>query len=144
MVVTYGIFSFIGCIKGLKECVFKKNPYGITYLYRVIGAFVWGDAVIFGFFWTSIAIASLLLHDWLFFLLALSLFWVVRSLGETIYWLNQQFSPINRNPPEKLMLHEVFHGDSIWFIHQVFWQCITVVSIILSVYFASLWLQTTA
>ena len=142
VVAIYGISSFIGTIKGLRECISKKNPYGIAYPYHVIGAFVWGDAVIFGFFWTGFAITSLLLNDWLLFLLALSLFWVVRSLGESIYWLNQQFSPINRNPPEKLLFHKVFPSDSIWFIYQVFWQCATVTFLLLSLYVGSLWLHS--
>jgi len=51
--------------------------------------FVWGDAVIFGLFWTVALIVAWVLKDWYLFLLIVSVFWVVRSLGETIYfsWL---------------------------------------------------------
>ena len=87
-----------------------------------------------------ISIVVIILNDWILFLLILSVFWLVRSLGETIYWLNQQFSKINRNPPKKFWTFKFFPQDSLWFIHQIFWQCIAVISIIFTIYFAKIWL----
>lgn len=141
IILVYGLVSFIGFLKGLWECKNKKNSYGITRLYNIIGAFVWSDVVVFGPFWTLVSLFAYYLNNWILFLFILSVFWVVRSLGETIYWFNQQFSTINRNPPEKLLFHNIFHDDSVWWVYQIFWQCITVVSIIFSVYFAKLWLS---
>ena len=141
ILILYGIFAFFGFLKGLNECKNKKNPYGNAHLFNLIGAFVWGDAVIFGLFWTLASGIFYLLNDWILFLLTISLFWAVRSFGETIYWFNQQFSKINRNPPGRLFLYKIFHGDAVWFIYQIFWQCITIISIIFSIYFAARWLQ---
>jgi hypothetical protein len=137
-VIVYGVLNFISFLKGFYECSKKRNSHGITPVLSVFGMFVWGDAVIFGIFWTLVSTTTLLLNDWILFLLILSVFWVVRSLGETIYWFNQQFSPIKRNPPEKLPFYKYFHNDSIWFIHQIVWQCITVVSIIFTIYLVKL------
>jgi hypothetical protein len=132
-------FSFLGFLKGFKESKDKKNPYGNTKVFALIGSFVQGDTVVFGLFWFVTSLVILVLKDWILFLLTLSVFWTVRSFGETIYWFNQQFSNINRNPPEKYWSHKYFPQDSLWFIHQIFWQCITVISIIFTIYFSKIW-----
>jgi len=108
--------------------------------YEVLGGFVWGDVVVFGLFWFLVSIAVLYLQDWILFLLIVSLFWLVRSLGETIYWLNQQFTPRSNNHPKQYLATKIFKNDSVWFAHQIFWQCVTVVTIITSIYLAKLWL----
>jgi len=136
----YAFFNFLIFLKGFHESKYKKNAYGLTRPLVFIGAFVWGDAVIFGLFWLILSIITLLLKDWYLFLLFTSVFWVVRSFGEIIYWLNQQFSTLNRNSIKNLPWNSIFHNDSVWFIHQIIWQCVMVVSIILSIYFAWLWL----
>lgn len=132
--------SLISFILGL-----KKSKSGITnsetpYLF-FIGAFVWADAVVLGLFWSLAALLVLILQDWLLFWLIGSVFWMVRSFGEIIYWLNQQFSSKNRNPPQKIWLYKFFPNDSVWFVIQVYWQCILVASIIVSVYLFSIWLK---
>jgi len=135
-------FSFSGFLKGLYQCKNKKNPFGLTSIYNIIGAFVWGDTVVFGLFWTIIPLTALLLNDWLLFLLIISLFWLFRSIGEMIYWFSQQFSGKVRNPPENLRLFSLFSGDSVWFAHQIIYQCLAVISTVLSIYFAKLWLMS--
>ncbi len=140
-IVIYGTISLLIFIKGFFESAKKKNPFGETPFLSWAGVFVWGDAVIFGLFWFLSSLVCYFLKDWILFLLIISVFWVVRSLGETIYWLNQQFSAINRNPPEKLLGYRFFKNDSIWFVYQIFWQCITVVSIISTIYLASSWMK---
>jgi hypothetical protein len=142
LIIIYALTSLLVFIKGFYESKYKKNAFSLARPLVFWGAFVWGDAVIFGLFWILVSTTTLVLDDWILFLLTLSIFWGVRSLGETIYWFNQQFSTINRNPPEHLPWRSVFHNDSVWFIHQIIWQCVTVVSIILSIYLASLWINT--
>lgn len=139
LVIVFGVITFIGSIKGLSESKNKKNAYGLTPYLFPFGIFVWGDAVVFGLFWTLVSIVVYLVQDWILFLLIFSVFWAVRSFGETIYWFNQQFSKINRNPPEKFRLYKIFHDDSVWFIFQIFFQCIAVISIIFSIYLAKIW-----
>ncbi len=140
-IILWGITSLLMFIKGFRECKDKKNAFGLTSYFTILGAFVWGDAVIFGIFWTLVSLVTLLLNDWILFLLIVSVFWVVRGFGETIYWLDQQFSSVKRNPPENFWFHKYFHNDSVWFIHQIISQCITVTSIIFTIYFTHLWLS---
>lgn len=134
----YNLFSFL---LGYRQCKFRKNAYGLTPFFYFNGSFVWGDAVVFGVFWLLVSIGIALIKDWVLFLLIVSLFWVVRSLGETMYWFNEQFAPNHRNPHHALPRFGIFHDDAIWFIYQVTAQCITVISLIFSLYFATVWLQ---
>ena len=140
-VLIVGIASSIGFAKAIVESVFRKNPFGyVWHIYNFTGAYVWADQVVFGIFWSIACLISLILNDWIFFLLIFSVFWVVRSFGETVYWLNQQFSPRNLNPTERFWLHKLFPGESVWFVYQIMQQCILVISIISSIYFSKLWL----
>jgi len=141
VLLVYGLVNFFVFVRGFYECKIKKNAYGLTPSLLILGIFAWGDAVIFGPFWTGSVIVSYFLKDWNLFLLIVSVFWVVRSLGETIYWLNQQFSTVDRNPPKRLSWYSIFQNDSVWYAHQIKWQCVTVISIIFSIYFAKIWLQ---
>lgn len=140
-IAVYGLISLLVFIKGLYEVSKKHNPFGQSFVFFWLGIFVWGDAVILGFFWCLVSLVCFLLRDWNLFLLVISVFWVVRSLGEILYWINQQFSSIIRNPPKTLMGHRLFPNDSIWFVYQLFWQCILVVSIICSIFLANLWID---
>lgn len=133
-IFIYGALSLLILIKGIYQSVIKKKSFENTPFLFIFGIFVWGDAVIFGLFWALAAIVCYLLRDWLLFLLTVSVFWSVRSLGESFYWIGQQFSTINRNPPEKLLGYRFFKNNSIWFVYQIFWQCITVISIVLTVF----------
>lgn len=128
-------------VKAYYECKHKKNAFGLTMPLYPLGMYVWGDALIFGMFWALAAIASVILQDFLLFLLIVSVFYLVRSIGETIYWFNQQFSTIIRMRPEDYPTHKIFHNDSVWFIFQIANQCVTVVTIITTVYLFSLWLK---
>jgi hypothetical protein len=65
---------------------------------------------------------------------------MVRSIGETIYWMNQQFVKKESNYYQKLTGYQFFKSDAILFIYQIFWQCISVISIIATIYFADQWL----
>lgn len=136
-VALYSVLSFS---LGLRQMYFKKNPYGLTPLFYLLGGFVWTDTVIFGLFFFLVSVASLLLSNINLFFLVYSVFWVVRSIGEEIYWFLEQFAVKHRNHPSTLRGVKFFPEDSIWIGYQIFWQCITVMSIISSVYFFKLWL----
>ncbi|MBU2577329.1 hypothetical protein KKA69_00690 [Patescibacteria group bacterium] len=140
VILIFSLFSLAGFVKGITESR-KGNSFNKTGIFNLIGAFVWGDAVVFGLFFFIFSLFSLLLADFFLFLLGISLFWVVRSIGETIYWLNQQFSTLKRNPPEKLLFHKFFKNDSIWFVYQIFWQCLTVIFLLSSIYLTKLWFR---
>lgn len=141
VIVIFGIFSLLALIKGLRQSIIKKNPFGTTLPFFWLGIFAWGDGIIIGPFWFFASLISFLLKDWNLFLLIVSAFWLVRSFGETIYWLNQQFVKMESNYHQRIWGYSFFKNDAILFIYQIFWQCITVVSIITTIYFAKLWLR---
>lgn len=138
----FALFNFFVFIKGFYKSTAKKNVFGLTHPLFFLGMFVWGDAIILGLFWSLTALVCLLLQDWILFLLTTSVFWIVRSLGEILYWINQQFSQINRNLPKTLVGYRWFKNDAIWFIYQLVWQCVLVISIITTICLANLWIKT--
>ena len=142
LIAGWGTLALIGFVKSFYECAERKNTYGLTYVFRIYGAFVWADLVIFGLFWTFVSLISLLLNNWYLFLLFVSIFWLVRSIGETIYWLGQQFSTLNKNPVNRFLMKKVFHNESLWFVYQVFWQCMTVFFAICTIYLTEVWLKS--
>jgi len=140
VVLAYGLVSLVVTIRSIFQIWTKNNPFGQPNLLFWLGIFVWGDALVLGFFWCLVSLLCFLLNDWILFLLVISVFWIVRSYGEILYWINQQFSPIIRNPPQTLIGYRFFKNDSIWFIYQLFWQCLLVVSIVITIYLSWLWL----
>jgi len=141
VLLVYALINLVVFAKGFYECKVKKNAYDLTPGLVFLGIFAWGDAIVFGPFWVGSSIVAYFLADWYLFLLIVSVFWVVRSLGETIYWFNQQFSKsLPWNKPVKLPFYSIFQNDSVWYIYQIIWQCTTVISIIFSLYFGRLWL----
>jgi len=139
LIFLFGIFNLVTftlAIKRIKNgSVFEETPY-LSWL----GIFVWGDAIVISPFWIICALVGLIFKNGYLFLFLGSLFWVARSLGEVIYWLNQQFSNKLRNPPEKLFLYFLLKNDSVWFVYQVFWQCMFVFAVVGSVYFGWKWI----
>lgn len=125
----------------LRQCIKHKNAFGDTKFLYPLGVYVWGDQTIFGPFWTLSAIVSLLLSDWILFLLIFSVFWLVRSFGETMYWFHQQYSQKILNSPEKYWIYKIYKNKSVWFIYQIINQCMTIVTIITTIYLANLWLK---
>lgn len=133
--IFVALYSALSFSMGFRQLYFKKNPYGLTPLFYLLGGFVWTDTVIFGVFFFLISIVSLLTTNVNLFFLVYSVFWVVRSIGEEIYWFLEQFAVKHRNYPTTLRGVKFFPEDSIWIGYQIFWQCIAVISIIFSVYF---------
>lgn len=143
IIILYGIIAFIAFISSFNACHRQKKSFEDTPVWSIFfTGFVQADNVVFGLFWTAIAILTLLLNDWLLFLLTLSLFWLVRSLGETIYWFFHQFIPRGGNDPQKFWHYRFFHNDSVLFVNQIYWQCITVITSVSSIYLAHLWLKS--
>ncbi len=141
VVSLYGLFSFLAFVVGFYQSYRRKNPYGEFYPIILFGALVWGDAVIFGLFWTIFSAVTLLFQDWLLFLLAFSIFITIRGLGETIFLLNLQFTPMKRYPPKHWpKVFRVFGDEDVYFLCQILWQCTMVVSVIASLYLGKLWL----
>lgn len=143
LLLLLGSISFITFLKALKECKDNNNSFGRPYrLCEIYGSFVWADHVVFGLFWTIVTVIVLLLQDFLLFFLIISVFWLVRSIGETIYWFLQQFHPRKGNDPQKFIFYKLFKNDSVWFVNQIAWQCITVITFITTLYLSYLWITS--
>ena len=138
------VFSFLNLLVflvSLYQCRIRRNNLGMTYLLLPLGVFVWADGVVFGMFWFLVGMVTFFLNDWVLLLLIYAVFWVVRSLGETIYYFNQQFSEVKRMPGKALPGYKIFDDEyTIWFVYQIMAQCVTVISIIASVYLFKVWL----
>lgn len=113
----------------LFQAKFRNNPHGLTRILLPLGIFVWADGVVISIFWTIIGLYSLLFGSVSEFVVLYALFWVVRSFGEVIYWLLQQFSSEVKDPPETVPFSNIFPGKSVWFAMQVIWQMVLVISI---------------
>lgn len=139
--ICFGIGALYTAYRGFYESAVKKNPYGMPHWIQLYGAFVWGDAAIFGVFWFFAASLAYYLQDLILFFLTVSVFLLVRSIGETIYWFLQQFAIKKLDPPETLPFHKLFPGNAIWFVYQIYWQCVTVITLITTIYLTYLWLK---
>lgn len=126
---------------GIYHCR-KGNSFGLIRKFSFLGIFVWGDALILSLFWSVTAVICLWLQDLWLFLSIVSIFWLVRSVGETFYWFLQQFASEKRDAPESLIGYNLVKNESIWFIYQVMWQCLTVISVMSSIYCVYQWLHS--
>lgn len=143
IVLLYGITSFILLIISLFKCRTHEGRVGKPWVIGdIFGSFLWMDHIILGVFWSVVSSIVLLLQDWLLFLLILSFFWLVRSLGETLYWFLQQFMPRKGNEPSKFWINKLAPGEGVWFLNQLYWQCVTVITLLLSIYLSYLWLTS--
>ena len=138
--IIFSAINILLSVVGFWQSSKKKNAFGTVHTF-LIGAYVWGDTVVFGAFWFFVSVTCLFLQDWILFWLTMSLFWVVRSFGETIYWLNEQHSSKKRVNIKNKLIYKYFQNDSVLFIYQITQQCITVVALVASIYFAHLWLK---
>lgn len=132
--VGFLLYSFFGFFVGFKNTSFNKNPYGHSQIFYPLGAFVWADVVVFGLFFSLTCVISLFLQNFTLFVLTYSLFWTVRSIGEQFYWFLEQFSTTHRNPEHTLWISKFFPKNSSWIAMQIFWQCISVASILSTIW----------
>jgi hypothetical protein len=138
IILLFNAFSFVVAYqKSKSKKTILVRPYRICELF---GSFVWADHILFGPFWVAVSFITFILQDILLFLLIFSIFWLVRSGGETLYWFFQQFHPRQGNEPEQFWIHKHVPGEAVWFMHQIFWQCVIVISTILTIYLSFLWL----
>lgn len=127
-------------VAGWRHTYYQRQPFTVTPWLFPAGIFVWGDAPIIGIFWSFLGICSFLLGDWAFVGLGVSFFWLVRAWGEVQYWLHEQFTTHHRNPPHTLHFHRFFPDESIWFVYQVFWQCVMIAALLAACWFVKQWL----
>lgn len=97
--LIYSLAAFV--LGGLN--VFAGNYFTPAYLFLPLGIFIWLDAFILGFVILLGTVYLLHTNNKTFTCLALSGYATIRSILESVYWLNAQFSQTNR-PWEKFWL----------------------------------------
>ena len=142
--ITMGflVYSLLCSIFGFLECQ-KKNYRGQrgALIFYPLGAYVWADAAVLGPFWVISTLALLYLNNWWLMWTYYFVFLSVRNLGETIYWFNQQFSTIERNPGKERFLWKYFQDEhTVHFVYQVLWQCATVSPVVMAIYSSYRWI----
>jgi hypothetical protein len=85
--LLFSLLALIIFFQGLNKAVIKNQSYCETPLLGWVGIFVWADALIFGLFWSLVSLVCFFLKNWYLFWLITGVFWLVRSFGETIYFL---------------------------------------------------------
>ena len=110
----------------------KRSLKSIFLPLEIQGSFVWADGIIFGPFWflVSLGFLSVKPENWRWFATFFLVFWLIRSTGEVIYWLNNQFQPLRMdklNSQSFLFLKNFFHQSNYIasFVYQIFWQCVS-------------------
>lgn len=142
MIFIFGILSLAVFFIGLQKTIRQNQSFQTTPYLLWMGIFVWADAIVIAPFWIVSSLASFIFEDWILFCLLASLFWVVRALGETVYWIQEQFAATHRNEPKSLAGEKMFRGELIWVIYQLIWQCICVAAVLCSIYFGYLWVSS--
>ena len=142
LLAIYFIYSTIALASGYYHAIKKQNPFGLTPWLFFIGSFVWGDALLLGLFWSIVSAMCVVFNQVHLFVFTYSVFWIIRSFGEVQYWMHQQFTSVIRDQPETLWLHRFVRSSAVWFMYQVFWQCFAVISIVSSVFFGWVWINS--
>lgn len=130
LLIFYSVLALAFFLGGVLKSL-RGKAYQKFLPLNLIGGFVWGDAVVFGLFWLVAVALILLFGNWRIFLITFLSFWLIRSLGETIYWFNQQFSTTIRTKPQEIWFYRYFKNDAVYFIYQIFWQTLSVIALVL-------------
>lgn len=130
---TYGIIA-AGLFGVAVYAVHHKMAYGRMWLLNLFSSFVWGDMLVFAPFWALSSAVSIYFQSWFLFEIIFLTTWFIRAMGETIYWFLQQFSTVVRERPEDMFLYRFVKSNAVWFIMQIWWQCIGAVALTLLIF----------
>lgn len=103
----------------------------------IVGAYVWEDVIVFAPLFLAMALLTLLTQDLRIGLLCFLVFWVVRSLGETVYFFLEQFlepKVMPHNIRRQLeMVSNMFGGiatQKAYILMQIMFQTVTVTGVV--------------
>lgn len=86
--VIFLVYIFIS----FREVRDSNNNFEFIYPWAFwVGAFVWEDLLVFSLLHLIFVVLTFLFHDFRVGLLMISIFWLVRSMGETLYFFLQQY-----------------------------------------------------
>jgi hypothetical protein len=137
VLLVLGIISFISSIFGWLYSLYG-NASGFTPYFFWMGIFTWDDGMIIGTFLFIICIFLWFKNNSIFTGLFLSTYAMIRSLGEVIYNLNAQFSPISRPWESKLpAIASSFHLQlvELFVVGQIFFMVICITSFLILLYY---------
>jgi hypothetical protein len=102
----------------------------------LFGAFNWADMLVFSLLWLILSLILLRLQKTIYFGIAYLSFWLIRSSGEVLFSMLQQFNPHTRPwllYMPRAILQQTFLGKFIlvryWVVEQIFFQSIAVISL---------------
>ena len=122
------IFSYINIHRDANSFLYQLP----NFIQILSGMFVFGDALIFGFFLTIACIVLFYINDYRYTLLTFLTYAAVRSAGEVIYWFLWQFGDAKGqtvgNPFS--FINESLSLPNVFILYQIFQQSVLVISII--------------
>lgn len=101
ILIILAILHLILCLISFSKI--RKSNKTVYFIYQwasVFGAFVWEDLLIFSLFNLLTVLIVILFHDLRPGLVLIMLFWIIRSAGESIYFMLQQFIEPKHHPHE--------------------------------------------
>jgi hypothetical protein len=137
VLVIVGLLTFVFSYLKSK----KGESFVVTNYLFFLGIFVWGDGLIFGPLWSIAGVFFGLQNDLTGLLVFISVFWLVRSYGEVMYWMQEQFVKNHRNDCKKMIGYSIVKNESIYFLYQIVWQSVMIISIISTIYFVNIWIS---
>lgn len=146
LVFAIFIFSFLAFFS-FRKIKNSKSTFGFIYPWAwPLGAFVWEDLFVFSILGVSTSLLVYILNDIRIGYIGFLIFWIVRSLGESIYFFLQQFFQSTEYPhtiEEHFKVMRKFFGDisdqKCYILLQVFHQSVIVLCSILLVLLFLYW-----
>lgn len=139
--LTFAFLAFCNVRNSGEEVTFIPWAYPL-------GAFVWEDLLIFSLYNIVASLVILIIKDFRFIIVFPLAFWLIRSLGETLYWFLQQFNQPASYPHSEYdwnkggWVRSIF-GDlsdqKYFIIYQITWQVASVMCLVGLTYIFKNW-----
>ena len=92
LLIAWLVLSFIFMILAFINVRNSGESWELIIWGILWGAFIWEDLVVFALYNVVASIVVLLIKDNRYVLVFILFFWLIRSLGEVLYWFLQQFN----------------------------------------------------
>ena len=150
----FWIILIFGLIHLLLSCIaffhIRNSDDKIGFVYRcafLLGDFIWEDVFVFSGFTFLVAMFLLVVHDIRFGLVIFAIFWIVRCMGETLYFFFQQFHKPTHFPhaigPQLGEFFGILFGkisdQKAYILMQVFHQVLTMIAATVLVFVLKYW-----
>lgn len=135
-IIGISAFLFIlSCVQIIVNNIGGEEPLVYGFGFLLYSAFNWADVFIFTLLWMILSLVLLKIKNPLYFFVAYFSFWLIRSSGEILYSLLQQFHP-SVKPwlgyfPRSIVFSAVgeFIYQKYWVVEQIVFQSIAIFSL---------------